>query len=108
MPRVESVRPSGVIIEDWVSDDDEDIFQSNDLQATDKPSFKKIEFTNAKNESVKPKQAEKPTITTQNPKILNPTNTSLTEDKKSAVVTDVTTADAIDKGTNQVCRLPNW
>ncbi|GJV75986.1 ribonuclease H-like domain-containing protein [Tanacetum coccineum] len=26
MPRVESVRPSGVIIEDWVSDDDEDIF----------------------------------------------------------------------------------
>ncbi|GJR57352.1 hypothetical protein Tco_1499514 [Tanacetum coccineum] len=34
-------------------------------------------------------------------RILNPTNTSLTEDKKSAVVTDVTTADAIDKGTNQ-------
>ncbi|GJZ13027.1 ribonuclease H-like domain-containing protein [Tanacetum coccineum] len=55
MPRVESVRPSGVIIEDWVSDDDEDIFQSNDLQATDKPSFKRIEFTNARNESVKPK-----------------------------------------------------
>ncbi|GJS37864.1 ribonuclease H-like domain-containing protein [Tanacetum coccineum] len=63
MPRVESVRPSGVIIEDWVSDD-EDIFQSNDLQATDKPSFKRIEFTNARNESVKPKQAEKPRITT--------------------------------------------
>ncbi|GJR16852.1 hypothetical protein Tco_0965379 [Tanacetum coccineum] len=57
MPRVESVRPSGVIIEDWVSDD-EDIFQSNDLQATDKPSLKRIEFTNARNESVKPKQAE--------------------------------------------------
>ncbi|GJV27440.1 putative ribonuclease H-like domain-containing protein [Tanacetum coccineum] len=35
MPRVESVRPSEVIIEDWVSDD-EDIFQSNDLQVTDK------------------------------------------------------------------------
>ncbi|GKB65277.1 ribonuclease H-like domain-containing protein [Tanacetum coccineum] len=32
MPRVESVRPNGVIVEDWVSDDD-DIFQSNDLQA---------------------------------------------------------------------------
>ncbi|GKF48355.1 hypothetical protein Tco_0141606, partial [Tanacetum coccineum] len=30
MPRVESVRPNGVIIEDWVSDDDEDIFQSED------------------------------------------------------------------------------
>ncbi|GJY79849.1 hypothetical protein Tco_0485650 [Tanacetum coccineum] len=41
MPRVESVRPSGVIIEDWVSDD-EDIFQSNDLQATSKPSLKKL------------------------------------------------------------------
>ncbi|GJU17361.1 putative ribonuclease H-like domain-containing protein [Tanacetum coccineum] len=36
MPRVESARPNGVIIEDWVSDD-EVIFQSNDLQATDKP-----------------------------------------------------------------------
>ncbi|GJU51718.1 putative ribonuclease H-like domain-containing protein [Tanacetum coccineum] len=71
MPRVESVRPSGVIIEDWVSDD-EDIFQSNDLQATDKPSFKRIEFTNARNESVKPKQAEKPRIITQNPKLVLP------------------------------------
>ncbi|GKB38315.1 putative ribonuclease H-like domain-containing protein, partial [Tanacetum coccineum] len=67
MPRVESVRPSGVIIEDWVSDD-EDIFQSNNLQATDKPSFKRSEFTNARNESIKPKQAEKPRIITQNPK----------------------------------------
>ncbi|GJQ91722.1 ribonuclease H-like domain-containing protein, partial [Tanacetum coccineum] len=57
MPSVESVRPSRVIIEDWVSDD-EDIFQSNDLHATDKPSFKRIEFTNAMIESVKPKQAE--------------------------------------------------
>ncbi|GJX52508.1 ribonuclease H-like domain-containing protein [Tanacetum coccineum] len=67
MPRVESVRSSGVSIEDWVSDD-EDIFQSNDLQATDKPSFKRIEFTNARNESVKPKQAENPRMITQNPK----------------------------------------
>ncbi|GJT32536.1 ribonuclease H-like domain-containing protein [Tanacetum coccineum] len=65
---IESGRPSGVIIEDRVSDD-EDIFQSNDLQATDKPSLKRIEFTNARNESVKPKQAEKPRITTQNPKV---------------------------------------
>ncbi|GKF78495.1 hypothetical protein Tco_0234063, partial [Tanacetum coccineum] len=64
MPRVKSVRLSGVIIEDWVRDDDEDIFQSNDVQATDKPSFKRIEFTNSRNESVKPKQAEKPMIIT--------------------------------------------
>ncbi|GJT32535.1 putative ribonuclease H-like domain-containing protein [Tanacetum coccineum] len=42
MPRVKYVRPSEVIFEDWVSDDDEDNFQSNDLQETDKPSFKKI------------------------------------------------------------------
>ncbi|GJX69392.1 putative ribonuclease H-like domain-containing protein [Tanacetum coccineum] len=44
MPRVESVRPN-------------------------KPSLKRIEFTNARNESVKPKQAKKPRITTQNPKV---------------------------------------
>ncbi|GJY01199.1 ribonuclease H-like domain-containing protein [Tanacetum coccineum] len=47
----------------------EDIFQSNDLQATDKPSLKKIKFTNARNESVKPKQNEKPRMITQNPKV---------------------------------------
>ncbi|GJX52972.1 hypothetical protein Tco_0281341 [Tanacetum coccineum] len=57
----------------WVSDD-EDIFQSNDLQATDKTSLKRIEFTNARNESVKPKQAEKPRITTHNPKRINHQN----------------------------------
>ncbi|GJT55983.1 hypothetical protein Tco_0991037 [Tanacetum coccineum] len=68
MPRVESIRPTGVIFEDWVSDD-EDIFQSNDLQATDKPSLIRIEFNNARNESVKPKQPKKPRITTQNPKV---------------------------------------
>ncbi|GJV01954.1 hypothetical protein Tco_1335523 [Tanacetum coccineum] len=44
MPRVESVRPN-------------------------KPRFKRIEFTNARNESVKPKQADKPRIITQNPKV---------------------------------------
>ncbi|GJX32847.1 ribonuclease H-like domain-containing protein [Tanacetum coccineum] len=70
MPRVESVRPSGVIIEDWVSDDDEDIFQSNDVQTTVKPSFKKIEFTKARNEPVKSdKQAVKPRMVTQSPKV---------------------------------------
>ncbi|GKA29990.1 ribonuclease H-like domain-containing protein [Tanacetum coccineum] len=69
----EPTEPSGVIIEDWVSND-EDIFQSNNLQATDKPSFKRIEFTNARNESVKPKQAEKPRINTQNPKLYHRVN----------------------------------
>ncbi|GKE17786.1 ribonuclease H-like domain-containing protein, partial [Tanacetum coccineum] len=69
MPRVESVRPSGVIIEDWVSDDDEDIFQSNDVQTTVKTSFKKIEFTKARNEPFKSdKQAVKPRMVTQSPK----------------------------------------
>ncbi|GJY12596.1 ribonuclease H-like domain-containing protein [Tanacetum coccineum] len=64
MPRVEFVRSSEVLIEEWDSDD-EDVFQSNDLQATDKPIFKKIEFTNSRNESVKPdKQAEKLRIIT--------------------------------------------
>ncbi|GJU10519.1 putative ribonuclease H-like domain-containing protein [Tanacetum coccineum] len=70
MPRVESVRPSGVIIEDWVSDDEEDIFQSEDSQTTVKPSFKKIEFTKARNETVKTdKQAVKPRMVTQSPKV---------------------------------------
>ncbi|GJT96651.1 hypothetical protein Tco_1092169 [Tanacetum coccineum] len=46
MPRVESVRPSGVIIEDW------------------------IEFTKARNEPVKSdKQAVKPRMVTQSPKV---------------------------------------
>ncbi|GKF04635.1 hypothetical protein Tco_0035303, partial [Tanacetum coccineum] len=68
MPRVKSVRPSEVIIEYWVSDD-EDIFQSNDLQVTVKPSFKKNEFTKARNEPVKSdKQAVKPRMVTQTPK----------------------------------------
>ncbi|GJW23083.1 putative ribonuclease H-like domain-containing protein [Tanacetum coccineum] len=53
MPRVESVRPSGVIIKDWISDDDEDIFQSNDVQATNKPSFKRIEVSKVKVNTVK-------------------------------------------------------
>ncbi|GJX83765.1 putative ribonuclease H-like domain-containing protein [Tanacetum coccineum] len=52
MPRVKSVRPSGIIIKDWISND-EDIFQSNDVQTTVKPSFKKIKFTKARNEPVK-------------------------------------------------------
>ncbi|GJT99559.1 hypothetical protein Tco_1109898 [Tanacetum coccineum] len=70
MHRVESVRPSEVIIEDWVSDDDEAIFQSNDVQTTIKPSFKKIEFTKARNEPVKSdKQAVKARMVTQSPKV---------------------------------------
>ncbi|GJY05735.1 putative ribonuclease H-like domain-containing protein [Tanacetum coccineum] len=60
IPSIESIRPSGVIIEDWVSDD-EDIFQPEDSQTTVKPSFKKIEFIKARNEPVKSnKQAVKP------------------------------------------------
>ncbi|GJV52891.1 ribonuclease H-like domain-containing protein [Tanacetum coccineum] len=78
--------------------DDEDIFQSNDLQATDKPSLKRIEFTNARNESVKPKQAEKPRIATQNPK-LQPSNKRILNEKVNTVkVNGVNTAGTV-KGT---------
>ncbi|GJZ41068.1 hypothetical protein Tco_0587954 [Tanacetum coccineum] len=50
--------------------DDEDIFQTVDLQTTVKPSFKKIKFNKARNESVKTdKQADKPKMVTQNPKV---------------------------------------
>ncbi|GKA28095.1 putative ribonuclease H-like domain-containing protein [Tanacetum coccineum] len=55
----------------WVSGDDEDIFKYNDVQTTIKPSFKKIEFTKARNERVKSdKQAVKPRMVTQSPKRL--------------------------------------
>ncbi|GJR47652.1 ribonuclease H-like domain-containing protein [Tanacetum coccineum] len=60
MPKDNSVRTNKVLSEDWVSDD-EDIFQSKDSQTTVKPSFKKIEFTKARNEPIKSdKQAVKP------------------------------------------------
>ncbi|GKB96489.1 ribonuclease H-like domain-containing protein [Tanacetum coccineum] len=50
--------------------DDEDIFQFEDSQTTDKPSFKKIKFTKARNEPVKSdKQAVKPRMVTQSPKV---------------------------------------
>ncbi|GKE40426.1 hypothetical protein Tco_1463831, partial [Tanacetum coccineum] len=52
MPKVDFVRTSGVLIKDWVIDD-EDIFQSMDPQTTVKPSFKKSEFTKDRNEFVK-------------------------------------------------------
>ncbi|GJV34741.1 ribonuclease H-like domain-containing protein [Tanacetum coccineum] len=69
MPKVDYVRSNEVLIEEWVSDD-EDIFQSKDSQTRVKPSFKKIEFTKARNETVKfDKQAEKPRMFTQNPKV---------------------------------------
>nr|GEU57914.1 hypothetical protein [Tanacetum cinerariifolium] len=67
MPKVDSVRTSGVIIKDWFSDDDDTLVDSQeDSQTTVKPSFKKIEFTKARNESVKSdKQADKPKMVTQ-------------------------------------------
>ncbi|GKA64603.1 hypothetical protein Tco_0764310 [Tanacetum coccineum] len=69
MPKDNSVRTNKVLIEDWVSDD-EDIFQSEDSQTTVKPSFKKIEFTKARNEPVKSdKQVVKPRMVTQSPKV---------------------------------------
>ncbi|GJV97784.1 hypothetical protein Tco_1549361 [Tanacetum coccineum] len=62
MPKVKSVRSDEVLIKEWVIDD-EDVFEPRDLQTTVKPSLKKFESTNAKNEPVKSdKQAEKPRI----------------------------------------------
>ncbi|GKF06032.1 hypothetical protein Tco_0036700, partial [Tanacetum coccineum] len=52
------------------SSDDEDIFQSEDSQTIIKPSFKKIEFTKARNEPVKSdKLTVKPRMVTQTPKV---------------------------------------
>nr|GEU40607.1 ribonuclease H-like domain-containing protein [Tanacetum cinerariifolium] len=70
MPKVDSVRTSRVIIEDWVSDDEDTLVDIQvDSQTTVKPSFKKIEFTKVRNESVKSdKQADKSKMVTQNSK----------------------------------------
>nr|GEW45867.1 hypothetical protein [Tanacetum cinerariifolium] len=70
MPKVDSVRTSGVIIQDWASDDEDTLVDTQvDSQTTVKPSFKKTEFTKARNESVKSdKQADKPKMVTQNSK----------------------------------------
>ncbi|GJT76883.1 putative ribonuclease H-like domain-containing protein [Tanacetum coccineum] len=69
MPKVDFGRSNGVIFKDWVSDD-EDIFQSENSQTKVKSSFKKFEFTKASIEPVKSdKQADKPRMTTQNPKV---------------------------------------
>nr|GEZ58040.1 ribonuclease H-like domain-containing protein [Tanacetum cinerariifolium] len=70
MPKGYSVRTSGVIIKDWVSDDEDTLVDTQvDSQTTVKPSFKYIEFTKARNESVKSdKQVDKPKMVTQNSK----------------------------------------
>nr|GEX42952.1 uncharacterized mitochondrial protein AtMg00810-like [Tanacetum cinerariifolium] len=70
MPKVDSVRTSGVIINYWVSDDEDTLVDTQvDSQTTVKPSFKKIKFTKARNESVKfDKQADNPKMVTQNSK----------------------------------------
>nr|GEX15477.1 hypothetical protein [Tanacetum cinerariifolium] len=67
MPKVDSVRTSGVITKDLVSDDEDTLVDTQvDLQTTVKPSFKKIEFTKSRNESVKSDiQADKPRMVTQ-------------------------------------------
>nr|GEX18283.1 ribonuclease H-like domain-containing protein [Tanacetum cinerariifolium] len=70
IPKVDSVRTNEVIIEDRVGNDKDTLVDTHvDSQTTVKPSFKKIEFTKARNESVKfDKQADKPKIVTQNSK----------------------------------------
>nr|GEX19548.1 hypothetical protein [Tanacetum cinerariifolium] len=70
IPKVDSVRTSGVIIKDWVSDDEDTLVDTQvDSPTTVKPSFKKIEFTKARNEYVKSdKQADKSKMVTQNSK----------------------------------------
>nr|GEW78410.1 putative ribonuclease H-like domain-containing protein [Tanacetum cinerariifolium] len=69
-PKVNSVRTSEVIIEDWVSDDEDTLVDTQVyLQTTVKPSFKNIKFTIARTEYVKSvKQADKPKMVTQNSK----------------------------------------
>nr|GEW93217.1 copia protein [Tanacetum cinerariifolium] len=66
----DKVRTSEIIIKDWVSDDEDTLVDTQvDSQTAVKPSFKKIEFTKARNESVKSDiQVDKPKMITQNSK----------------------------------------
>nr|GEY70109.1 hypothetical protein [Tanacetum cinerariifolium] len=70
MPKVDSVRTSRVIIKDCVTDDEDTLVDTQvNSQTIVKHSFKKIEFTKVRNESVKSnKQADKPKMVTQNSK----------------------------------------
>nr|GEY03478.1 putative ribonuclease H-like domain-containing protein [Tanacetum cinerariifolium] len=63
-------KASASISKDYVSDDEDTLVDTQvDSQTTVKPSFKKIEFTKARNESVKSdKQADKPKMVTKNSK----------------------------------------
>ncbi|GKB70469.1 hypothetical protein Tco_0931881 [Tanacetum coccineum] len=58
MPKIETVRMSEPIIEEWESDseDDEIVVKPKEVTKTVKPSFEKIESVNARNETVR--QAE--------------------------------------------------
>ncbi|GJQ95650.1 retrovirus-related pol polyprotein from transposon TNT 1-94 [Tanacetum coccineum] len=58
MPKIKTVRMSEPIIEEWESDseDDEIVFKPKEVTKTVKPGFEKIEFVNARNETVR--QAE--------------------------------------------------
>ncbi|GJY79143.1 hypothetical protein Tco_0484944 [Tanacetum coccineum] len=60
MPKIETVRMSEPIIEEWESDseDDEIVVNPKEVTKTVKPSFEKIESVNARNETVR--QAKNP------------------------------------------------
>ncbi|GJT78546.1 hypothetical protein Tco_1045271 [Tanacetum coccineum] len=60
MPKIKTVRMSEPIIEEWESDskDDEIVVKPKEVTKTVKPSFEKIEYVNARNETVR--QAKNP------------------------------------------------
>ncbi|GJV28586.1 hypothetical protein Tco_1385034 [Tanacetum coccineum] len=60
MPKIKTVRMSEPIIEEWESDseDDEIVVKPKEVTKTVKPSFEKIEYVNARNETIR--QAENP------------------------------------------------
>ncbi|GKD49894.1 hypothetical protein Tco_1278870 [Tanacetum coccineum] len=68
MPKIKTVRMSEPIIEEWESDseDDEIVVKPKEVTKTVKPSFEKIEFVNARNETVR--QAENPRKNNKSPR----------------------------------------
>nr|GEZ30815.1 retrotransposon Orf1 [Tanacetum cinerariifolium] len=68
MPKIETIRMSKPIIEEWESDSEDTkiVVKPKDVTKTVKPSFKKIEFVNARNKTVR--QAKNPRKNNKSPR----------------------------------------
>nr|GEW63898.1 ribonuclease H-like domain-containing protein [Tanacetum cinerariifolium] len=94
LEKPKTIRSSALIIEDWESDsEDENVFESEKVKKTVKPSLEKIEFVNARNITFKNEnKAEKPRKFSHNPRVLTksgevPVNTAKQSSQRASVST---------------------